>query len=195
VRHIQFIYPVRQVNIDFLYWELKQHFFKDPVNIQQIIEIKKKYPNIKLIIAHIGRAYCPEDVGDAFEQLSVCPDLLFDFCANCCEPVFEQLIRAVGPKRMLFGSDMPILRIRTHRICENGKYINLVPPGLYGDPSQDSHLREVSAQEAEKITFFMYEEIYAMKQACKACGLNSGDVEDMFYGNAKRLIDEVRKHQ
>ncbi len=165
---------------------------KDPVNIQQIIEIKKLYPNLKLIIAHVGRAYCPEDIGNAFEELSVCHDLLFDFSANCCQPVFEQLIKAVGPKRILFGSDLPILRMRTRRICENGKYINLIPPGLYGDPSLDSHLREVSPEEAEKITFFMYEEIYAMKQASEACGLTKADVEDMFYNNAKNLIDDVR---
>ncbi len=166
---------------------------KDPVNIAQIIEITQKYPNIKLIIAHVGRAYCQEDVGEAFEQLSVCPNLLFDFCANTNQQVFEQLIKSVGPKRILFGSDMPILRMRTRRICENGTYINLVPPGLYGDPSQDSHLREVSEEEAESITFFMYEEILAMKRAAQACGLSREDVADMFYNNAKQLIDEVRQ--
>ena len=164
---------------------------KDPVNLAQIREIKHRYPRIRLIIAHVGRAYCPEDVGNAFEVLSDCGDLLFDFCANCCEPVFEQLLRAVGPDRILFGSDMPILRMRTHRICENGTYINLVPPGLYGDPSQDPHLREVSAEEGRRITFFMYEEIDAMRRACEACGLTGSDVEKLFYGNARTLIDQV----
>jgi len=47
-------------------------------------------------------------------------------------------------------------------------------------------------EEAESITFFMYEEVYAMKKACEACGLTRADVEDIFYGNAKRLIDDVR---
>lgn len=165
---------------------------RDGVNLAQIREIKRRYPHIRLIIAHVGRAYCPEDVGNAFEVLADCGDLLFDFCANCCEPVFEQLIRSVGPSRILFGSDMPILRMRTHRICENGTYINLVPPGLYGDPSQDPHLREVTPQEAERITFLMYEEIEAMRQAAEVCGLSRGDIEKMFYGNARALIDQVR---
>ncbi len=165
---------------------------RDGVNLAQIREIKKRYPHIRLIIAHVGRAYCPEDVGDAFEVLADCEDLLFDFCANCCEPVFEKLIRAVGPNRILFGSDMPILRMRTRRICENGTYINLIPPGLYGDPSQDPHLREVSAEEAKSITFLMYEEIDAMRRAAETCGLSSSDIEKMFYGNARALIDGVR---
>ena len=44
---------------------------KDPVNIAQIIELKQCFPNIRLIIAHIGRAYVRGDVGDAFRQLGV----------------------------------------------------------------------------------------------------------------------------
>ena len=39
---------------------------KDPVNLAQLLEIEEKYPNVKLIVAHIGRAYTPEDIGDAY---------------------------------------------------------------------------------------------------------------------------------
>ena len=167
---------------------------RDRVNLAQMVEIEEKYPNIKLIIAHVGRAYAEEDVGDAFEVLSGCKKMLFDITANANAQVFEQLLRAVGPDRVLFGSDMPILRLRARRIVENGKYVNLVPPGLYGDVSTDSHMREVSPAEAEKITFFMYEEIYAFKKAAEAAGLTPAEVEKVFYGNAKRLLDAV-KHE
>ena len=37
--------------------------------------------------------------------------MLFDFRANTKAQVMIQLIRAVGPKRMMFGSDLPILRM------------------------------------------------------------------------------------
>ena len=161
---------------------------RDPVNLAQILEIKERYPDIKLIIAHVGRAYCEEDAAGAFEALRPAKDLLFDFSANCNQRVFEMLIESVGPERIMFGSDMPILRMRTRRIDENGKYINLIPPGLYGDPSCDSHLREVSEEEAESITFFLYEEILAMKKAAAICGLGKGDIEKMFYGNAARTL-------
>ncbi len=166
---------------------------KDPVNIAQIKEIKKEFPDIRLIIAHIGRAYVESDVGNAFEELAECTDLLFDFCANCCEYAITKALEAVGPDRLMFGSDLPILRMRTHRIEENNTYINLIPPGLYGDPSQDSHLREVSEEEAKKITFFMYEEILAFKRAATKLGLTKEDVNKIFYQNAKNLIDSTRK--
>jgi len=166
---------------------------KDQVNIQQILEIKREFPNVRLIIAHIGRAYTKEDVGNAFDYLTEAPDLMYDFCANCCEYAITELIRRVGPKHVMFGLDLPILRMRTHRIEENGTYINLIPPGLYGDPKQDPHLREVSAEEAEKITFFAYEELLAFKRAAKTLGLSREDVEDIMHNNAVNLIEGARK--
>ena len=166
---------------------------KDPVNLAQIMEIKQEFPNIRLIIAHIGRAYTKEDVGNAFETLDQAPDLMYDFCANCCEYAITEVIRHAGVKHVMYGTDMPILRMRTRRIEENGTYINLVPPGLYGDPKQDRHLREVSAEEAEKITFFLYEELLAFKRACKTLGLTKQDVEDIMYNNAHDLIEGARK--
>ena len=165
---------------------------KDPVNIAQMIELKQQFPNIRLIIAHIGRAYVENDVGTAFEQLSGCADMLFDFCANTCEFAMTKLLESVGPERVFFGSDMPICRMRMRRIEENNTYINLIPPGLYGDPSQDRHLREVSAEEAKRMTFFMYEEILAFKRAAQHVGLTKADVEKVFFGNADKLIREVR---
>ena len=165
---------------------------KDPVNLAQIMEIKREFPNIRLIIAHIGRAYTKGDVGNAFEVLDNAPDLMYDFCANCCEYAITEVLKHAGPKHVMFGTDMPILRMRTRRIEENGTYINLVPPGLYGDPSQDPHLREVTAEEAEKITFFAYEELLAFKRACKTLGLTKADVEDVMYNNAMNLIEGAR---
>jgi len=167
---------------------------KDPVNIAQILEIKQQFPNLKLILAHIGRAYHRNDVGNAFEELRESADLMFDFCANTSEYTMTKLLETFGPQHALFGSDMPILRMRMRRIEENNTYINLIPPGLYGDPKQDSHLREVSEEEGKKLTFFMYEEILAFKRASENVGLSKADVEDAFCNNAKKVIDEARKN-
>ena len=166
---------------------------KDPVNLAQIAEIKETYKNLRLIVAHVGRAYVREDVGNAFETLDKYPTLMYDFCANCCEYAITEVIRHAGVKHVMFGTDMPILRMRTRRIEENGTYVNLIPPGLYGDPSQDSHLREVTPEEAERITFFAYEELLAFKRAAKTLGLTRQDIEDIMYNNAHDLIEGARK--
>ena len=161
---------------------------RDPLNLAQIIEIERRYPSLRVIIAHVGRAYCPEDVGDAFGVLADTRRVFFDISANTCAETFAQAIRAVGPQRILFGSDLPILRMRMRRICEGGTYVNLVPKGLYGDVSGDPHLREVDGQDAEQLTFFMYEEIDAFRRAATATGLGEKDLEAIFYGNAAQLL-------
>ena len=161
---------------------------RDPVNLAQMLEIERRYPNVQVIIAHVGRAYCAEDVGNAFEVLAETRHMRFDFSANTNAEVFEQLIRAVGSKRILFGSDLPILRMRMRRICENGIYINVVPKGLYGDVSGDRNMREVDGAEAEQLTFFMYEELDAFRRAAEATSLGRADIEDIFYNNAATMI-------
>ena len=166
---------------------------KDPVNLHQILEIRKEFPKLRLIVAHIGRAYTKDDVGNAFDLLTTEPETMYDFSANCCDYAIEEAIKRVGAKHLMFGTDMPILRMRTHRIEENGTYINLVPPGLYPDPYGDPHLREVSEEEAKNITFFAYEELLAFKRVSEKLGLSRQDIEDVMYNNAYNMIEGAKR--
>ena len=161
---------------------------RDPVNLAQMLRIEQEYPGLRLIIAHVGRAYCAEDVGDAFEVLAQTRRMSFDISASTNDHVFEQLLRCVGPKRVLFGSDMPILRMRMRRITREGHYVNVVPKGLYGDVSGDKNMAEVDGAEAEKLTFFLYEEIDAFRRTAERVGLSRSDIEDVCCNNARRLI-------
>jgi hypothetical protein len=117
-----------------------------------MLEIERRYPRLQLVIAHVGRAYCPEDLGNAMELLRPAERMSFDFSANTNAYVIEQALRNFGPQRLVFGSDLPILRMRMRRICEDGGYINLVPPGLYGDVSDDPHMRAVDRRR-QKLSF------------------------------------------
>ena len=160
---------------------------RDPVNIAQMLEIDRRYPGIKLIIAHVGRAYALEDLGGSLDMLKD-SQMFFDFSANTNQQVFEEALRKIGAKRLLFGSDLPITRMRMKRVVENGRYINVVRKGSYGDVSGDPHMRETDGGEADGLTFFMYEIIRAMRRACEAVGASRGDVSDMFFQNAARLF-------
>jgi uncharacterized protein len=164
---------------------------KDPVNLKNLIEIEENYPDLKLVVAHIGRAYCLEDVGNAMEILRETRNMVFDFSGNTNAAVMQMALETFGPQRVVFGSDLPIVRMRMRRICENGNYVNLVPPGVYGDLLGDSHMREVSQAEGEQLSFFLYESIGALLQAAAKIGLSPQDIEDVFYGNAKRILDSV----
>ena len=174
-------------------WVVQLHIARprrlaDPVNYVQLREIEERYPNVKLIVAHLGRAYADEDVGGALEYLKDTKKMMWDFTANTNGHVMEQVLRYFGPERMMYGSDFPISRMKARRTVENGFYINEIPAGSLGDVSGDPHMREVGGGEAGKITFFIYEEMLACKRACERLGLGRGDVENIFYRNAARLF-------
>ena len=170
-------------------WKVVLHIsktdrLKNPTNVKQLMEIEQKYPNVKLIVAHIGRAYSPEDFGDAFDTLKTTKNMIFDFAANVLPMATEKCINAVGTKRIIFGTDLPIAKMKMYRICENGNYINVVPRGLYGDLTNVEHMRET---DEEKITNFTYEIIRGFKKTAEKLGLTKADVTDIMCNNAARL--------
>ena len=191
IRIFDFITPEQLKVLDKHHAKMIMHIsrpqrLRDKVNIAQLMEIEEKYQNVKMIVAHVGRAYSPEDLGDAFETLKNTKNMVFDFCANTFSGAMLKCLEAVGPQRMLFGSDMPITKMRMYRISENGTYYNVVPRGLYGDVSGDIHMRET---DEKNITNFLYEEIMAFRKAAEEFGLSKADVEDVFYNNAARIFD------
>jgi predicted TIM-barrel fold metal-dependent hydrolase len=158
---------------------------RDPVNLAQLVEIDRKYPRAKVVVAHVGRAYCPEDIGEAFEILRKTKNLVFDFSANTLDLAIEKCIEAVGVGRVMFGSDMPYTKMRMYRTCEDGNYVNVVPRGLYGDVSGDRHMRETDETD---ITLFMYEELLAFRRAAERLGLTQNEINDIMYKNASEYF-------
>lgn len=163
---------------------------RDAVNLAQLMEIEEKYPNLKLVVAHVGRAYSVEDMGDAFDILKNTKNMLFDFTANLCDDAIKACIETVGTDRIMFGSDLPICAMRMYRITENGFYYNIIPRGLYGDVSSDPHMRE---SDEDKITLMLYEQLRAFKRVALDLKLSDKQIENIMYTNAKTLIDGVSK--
>jgi len=97
----------------------------------------------------------------------------------------ELLIHEVGPKRILFGSDMPITAMRSKRICEGDEYVNYV---WHADWEDNRTRRNI--EEEESYTFLLYEEIMAFKNASLTCGLTKNDIEDVFFNNAYNLLTQ-----
>ncbi len=176
----------------------------DPLNYYLLLEIEQKYPNLQLWVAHLGRAYANEDVGDALDYLRNTEKTMWDFTANTNDWVMEQVLQRFGATRFIYGSDFPIFRMKARRVVENGFYVNEIPQGSLGAFSvdyyktdaasgagsvlSDPHLREIPYPEAAKITFFIYEEIAACRRAAERLGLTKEDVSNIFYGNCARLF-------
>lgn len=184
--------PKRHLEVANKYgWKVVLHIskpdrLKNSDNIKTLMEIEEKYPNVKLIVAHIGRAYAPEDLGNAFDILKHSKNMMFDFCANTLSLATEKCIEAVGTKRVLFGTDLPIAKMRMYRVTEDGYYINVVPRGLYGDLTGAAHMRET---DEKNVTNFTYEIIRGFKKCAENLTLSKQDVEDIMCNNASKLYN------
>ena len=172
-------------------WVVQLHIARprrlaDPVNYIQLLEIEQNYPNLQLIVAHLGRAYANEDLGDALDYLKNTEKTVWEFTANTNDWVMEKVLGRFGADRFIYGTDFPIFRMKARRTVENGVYINEIPQGQF--PAEaiagDSHMREIPCPEAERITFFVYEEINACRLACQRLGLGKEDVEKIFWSNS-----------
>ena len=193
IRIFDFLTPEHLEVMDRNGWIVMLHIprsgrLKDALNLAQLMEIEEKYPNLKLVVAHIGRAYSKEDMGNAFEILKNTKNMYFDFTANVCDDVIKTCIESVGPERLIFGTDMPIAIMRMYRIVENGVYYNMVPRGLYGNVEGLPHMRETDETD---ITMMIFEQFRALKRVAADLKLRDSDLENILYGNAKRLLEET----
>ena len=154
-----------------------------PANIAEVREIRRRYPRLRLVIAHLGRCYTLAHAREALPQLADDPGLYFDSSAVMNADVHRFALQTLGPERILYGSDNPIFYMRGRRQYRGKTYVNRTSHPFYFN-----HQREPPEVEA-KYTLYMYEELRALRQACQQLGLDRSAVEAIFHGNARRLID------
>ena len=156
-----------------------------PDNIAEIKEIRKRYPKILLVIAHLGRCYTLAHAEESLPQLADDPGLYFDNCAVLNPEVHRFALQTLGPKRILYGTDNPIFYMRGRRQWAGRKYTNRTSYPFYFNNDRESP--EVEAE----YTLYIYEALKAIKQACTELNLTREDVEAIFFTNAQRLINSV----
>jgi len=157
-----------------------------PDNAREVREIRRRYPNIVLVIAHLGRCYTEAHAREALPQFADDPGLYFDTSA-VLNPICHRIaLEHFGPRRVLYGSDNPILYMRGRRQYRDRTYLNRTNYSFHFN--QDREPPEVEAT----YTLFMYEDLRAVKQACGELGISGrSEIEAIFHDNAARLIDGI----
>ncbi len=157
-----------------------------PENIREIRELRRLYPNVVLVIAHLGRCYTEPHALEAIPQLADDPGIYFDSSAVLNPESHRVALEHLGPGRVLYGSDNPIFYMRGRREFSNKSYINRT-----SHPFHFNQRREPPEVEA-KYTLMMYEDLKAMKQACQELGINErGDINAIFHDNTARLVNGI----
>lgn len=154
----------------------------DPDNIREVIEISEAYPHIRLIVAHIGRAYCLPTAKRGLPALAHYPGIHFDISANVNQDVIEYALEIVGPDRILYGTDIPVMLMRGVREHVGERYID------FTDGPYSWNTNRKSPDEESSYTFYVYEQIRALIQAARRLGYSKDLIEQVMYTNGTRLF-------
>ncbi len=153
-----------------------------PANISEIREIRRRYPDIQLIIAHLGRCYTLPHAQEAFYQLADDQGLFFDTSAVLNPEVHYLALKTFGPARLIYGSDNPVFYMRGRRQFHDREYRNRTSYPFFFN-------REHEPSEVEAAyTLYMYEDLLALRTACERIALERHEIEAIFHDNALRLI-------
>ena len=153
----------------------------DPVNIRDVARLCERYPKAKLVIAHCGRSYSPYYIEQAIGTWRDFPNLSFDVSAVDNAETIEAVLENVPPTRLLYGSDLPITLLRGRHLCVNRHCFFLTETPC---PNSVSPPRGAEFP----MTFMLYETVRAVLRAVRKQKLPSAAIEDIFYGNAARLV-------
>lgn len=153
-----------------------------PENIAEVKEIRRRYPHVRLIIAHLGRCYTLPHAEEALSQLADEDGLYFDNSAVLNPDVHRFALKTLGTSRILYGTDNPVFYMRGRRQWKGTTYTNRTSYPFYFNKD-----REPPEVEAE-YTLFMYEALRALKSACEELSISRGEVEAIFHGNAERVL-------
>jgi predicted TIM-barrel fold metal-dependent hydrolase len=161
-----------------------------PSNIAQIRELRERYPNVVVVIAHFGRCYTLAHAQAALPQLADDDGLYWDCSAVMNPAVYRYALDLLGPQRILYGTDNPFFYMRGRRVWTETGYFNFTSADFHFN--RDKH--EPADVEAT-YTLYLYEQLAAIRAACEDLSLSRDDVVDLFYGNAHRLIEQVRSRK
>jgi predicted TIM-barrel fold metal-dependent hydrolase len=154
----------------------------DKYNLGDINVICTKYPNAKIVLAHIGRSYGPYFLEKGIDEIKHLKNLYYDLAMVNDEAVIELLIEKVGAKKIIFGSDMPISLNKGKHICINRQCLFI---------TKDKFPWSIPIEKLN-CTYFIYETLRALKFACIRHKLSKNDMNRILYSNAKELVKNDR---
>ena len=156
-----------------------------PDNLREIREIRRRYPHIVLVIAHLGRCYTEPHAREGLLPLADDAGLYFDNSAVFNPATHRIALEHIGPERILYGTDNPVFYMRGRRQWHGRTYVNRTSHPFHFNRERESP--EIEAG----YTLYMYEALRTIKQVCDELGQGADAIRAIFHDNAARLIRSV----
>jgi len=143
----------------------------DPGNREAILRLCRKYPSCRLILPHIARAFNFR-TARGLKELVDLPNVFVDTSAITESEGMKIALDLLGPSRVLYGSDFPISHLRGHCATTGAGF-----HWFYSQEAGD-----------EVLTLTGIDSLLCLREAVEALGLTRTEVEDIFHGNARKLL-------
>ena len=157
--------------------------FADRANIRELLEIRQKYPDITIILAHLGRSFCPYYLREGMDIMG--DDIngfYFDTSAVINPDVYRLAFEKLDRTRMMFGTDAPILYWHGKRSWTERVYQNLCRENYCWN-------RHIEGAEREgKYVFVMYEQMNNILNVMDEFVFTDDEKHAFFAGNAKKVM-------
>ncbi|HID21520.1 MAG TPA: hypothetical protein EYP14_03870, partial [Planctomycetaceae bacterium] len=155
----------------------------DPVNLQSLHRLCRRYRRLPVVLAHAGRSYGIDQMPPRSElkKLAKHENLRIELSMVQSPDVVRACLETFGWRRCLFGTDLPIADVKGKVVTINGQnlFITRRPYAWSVSP--------VSGAVKMRCTFFAYETVRAILAAARALRLRSSAREAIFRTNAERL--------
>jgi glutamate-1-semialdehyde 2,1-aminomutase len=164
-------------------WAITLHVVKsrsiaDPSNIHWVRTYCERYPNMKLILAHSARGFQPAHNLEGLPQLTGLDNLYFDTSANCEPTAHISIMRLMGHKKLMYGSDLPVSHYRGRSLGAGDSFLWLYEETpVWGE----KHIK------VDPVLIGL-EHLRSIKWACWSLGIDDNAVEDIFWNNAAGLF-------
>jgi glutamate-1-semialdehyde 2,1-aminomutase len=133
---------------------------------------------MRLILAHSARGFQPAHNLEGLPRLQGLENLYFDTSANC-EPIAHQaIIRILGHRRLMYGSDLPVSHFRGRSVAAADSFFFV---------DQETPVWQAKQSAIEPVLLGL-EHLRSLKWACWSERLNDRAVEDIFWNNAAQLL-------
>ncbi len=157
-----------------------------PLNIRELLELRQKFPDAKIIIAHYGRSYNIEVIQKAYAEMGRdIEGFYFDNAAVLNPQVHRFMLEHIPQDRIFYGSDMPLLLWHGKRTWENGTYHNHAREQFRWNANAPE-----SEAERSGYTFFLYEQAKHLLDAIYSVG-DRALAEKVYCKNAKAFVTSV----
>jgi len=153
---------------------MKPYALSDEGNLKYIVEMAKRYPDARLILAHCARAFAAWTVLKSIDKLAGLDNIWFDMAAICEPTPIAACIAHTAGERILWGSDYPICMHKGKAFSLDDSFYWLTGKPLEALGMESGYLAG--------------ENLLAFYLSAKLLDLDQTQIDRIFYNNAMTLL-------